>query len=203
MLRNVSDPSFTVFTPDPAKANGAGIIVCPGGVWRVLAWEHEGITPVRWLAARGYTAFLLKYRVRGTPPDPAEYAENVAKRFAGIPAVIPGAKAPRALADGLPDESIPAPGKSPATTAVPRSRSSASEPPNGASSRIGLAWSAFPPAPFWPPTSRWNRAAHRWPSSRRSMAARPGPPRVVVENCPDCCSLCLRKTTKATTTKKT
>ena len=107
MLRNVSDPSLTVFTPDPVKANGAGIIVCPGGVWRVLAWEHEGINPARWLAARGYTAFLLKYRVRGTPPDPAEYAETVAKRFAGIPAVIPGAKAPRALADGLPDESIP------------------------------------------------------------------------------------------------
>jgi dienelactone hydrolase len=107
MLRNVSDPSLTVFAPDPAKANGAGIIVCPGGVWRVLAWEHEGINPARWLAARGYTAFLLKYRVRGTPPDPAEYAETVAKRFAGIPAVIPGAKAPRALADGLPDESIP------------------------------------------------------------------------------------------------
>jgi len=40
-------------------------------------------------------------------PDPAEYAETVAKRFAGIPAVIPGAKAPRALADGRPDESIP------------------------------------------------------------------------------------------------
>jgi hypothetical protein len=61
MLRNVSDSSLTVFTPDPAKANGVGIIVCPGGVWRVLAWEHEGINPARWLAARGYTAFLLKY----------------------------------------------------------------------------------------------------------------------------------------------
>jgi hypothetical protein len=43
MLRNVSDPSLTVFTPDPGKANGAGIIVCSGGVWRVLAWEQEGI----------------------------------------------------------------------------------------------------------------------------------------------------------------
>ena len=107
MLRNVSDPSLTVLMPDPAKANGVGVIVCPGGAWRVLAWEHEGINPARWLTARGYTAFLLKYRVRGTPPDPAEYAESVAKRFAGIPAVIPGAKAPRALADGLPDEDIP------------------------------------------------------------------------------------------------
>jgi dienelactone hydrolase len=107
MLRNVSDPSLTVFTPNPAKANGVGVIVCPGGVWRVLAWEQEGINPARWLAARGYTAFLLKYRVRGTPPDPAAFAETTAKRFANMPKMIPGAKAPRTLADGLPDESIP------------------------------------------------------------------------------------------------
>jgi dienelactone hydrolase len=107
MLRNVSDPTLTVFAPDPTKANGVGIIVCPGGAWRVLAWEHEGIHPARWLAARGYTTFLLKYRVRGTPPDPAEFAEAVAKRMAGAPPAIPYAKAPRAMADAMPDETLP------------------------------------------------------------------------------------------------
>jgi hypothetical protein len=107
MLRNVSDPGLTVFAPDPAKANGVGVIVCPGGAWRALAWEHEGMNPARWLASRGYTAFLLKYRVLGTPPDPGEFAEMVAKRFAGMPTVIPDAKAPRAVAAALPDESIP------------------------------------------------------------------------------------------------
>jgi hypothetical protein len=96
MLRNVSDPSLTVFMPDPAKANGAGVIVCPGGAWRVLAWEHEGIAPARWLAARGCTAFLLKYRVLGSPPDPVEFAAAVNKM----------AEAPRALADAIRDESI-------------------------------------------------------------------------------------------------
>lgn len=107
MLRNISEPSLTVFAPDPAKANGTGVIVCPGGGWRVLAWEQEGINPARWLAGRGYTAFLLKYRLLGTPLDPAEFAGGMAARRAGMPAVIPGVKAPRALADGLPDESIP------------------------------------------------------------------------------------------------
>ena len=43
MLRNVSVPSLTVFRPDAAKANGVGVIVCPGGGWRLLAWEHEGV----------------------------------------------------------------------------------------------------------------------------------------------------------------
>jgi dienelactone hydrolase len=106
MLRNVSDPSLTVFAPDRAKANGVGVIVCPGGAWRVLAWEHEGINPARWLTARGYTAFLLKYRVLGTPPDPAEFSEAVSKMAASMPSTIPGAKAPRALADAMPDPSV-------------------------------------------------------------------------------------------------
>jgi dienelactone hydrolase len=107
MLRNVSDPSLIVFAPDPAKANGIGVIVCPGGAWWVLAWEHEGIDMARWLAARGYTAFLLKYRVRGSPSDPAEFAAAVSKMAANMPTMIPGARAPRAVADALPDESIP------------------------------------------------------------------------------------------------
>lgn len=47
----------------PSKPEGVGVIVCPGGGWRILAWEHEGTEVVRWLTAHGYTAFLLKYRV--------------------------------------------------------------------------------------------------------------------------------------------
>jgi dienelactone hydrolase len=107
MLRNVSDPTLTVFAPDPTKANGVGVIVCPGGAWRVLAWEHEGIDMARWLAARGYTAFLLKYRLRGSPPDPAEFAAAVSRMAANMPTMIPGAKAPRAMADAMPDETVP------------------------------------------------------------------------------------------------
>ena len=30
-LRNVSRPTLTVVRPDPARANGTGVIVCPGG----------------------------------------------------------------------------------------------------------------------------------------------------------------------------
>ena len=71
VLRNVSEPTLNVFRP--AKPNGVGVIVCPGGGWRILTWEHEGIDVARWLTARGYTAFLLKYRVRGTPAAQADY----------------------------------------------------------------------------------------------------------------------------------
>jgi acetyl esterase/lipase len=75
-LRNVSKPTVTVFRPEPAKANGIGAIVAPGGGWRMLAWEHEGIDVARWLNERGYTAFLLKYRLMGTPVDPDAYMET-------------------------------------------------------------------------------------------------------------------------------
>lgn len=98
MLRNVTDPTLTVFRPDPAKANGVGVIVCPGGGWRILAWTHEGLDLARWLTDRGYTAFLLKYRVKGTPPDPDAFAAEMAAMDGRLAAPQPAAKVPRTLA---------------------------------------------------------------------------------------------------------
>jgi dienelactone hydrolase len=104
MLRNVSEPTLTVFRPQPGRANGIGVIVCPGGGWRILAWEHEGIDVARWLTARGYTAFLLKYRVMGTPVEPAAFAAQMAAMNAQLAAPLPAAKAPRKLRDLVSDE---------------------------------------------------------------------------------------------------
>ena len=73
MLRNVSEPTLSVFRPTNGKPNGVGVIVCPGGGWRILAWEHEGIDVAKWLTAHGYTAFVLKYRVHGTRAAQADY----------------------------------------------------------------------------------------------------------------------------------
>ena len=73
MIRNVSEPTLAVFPPTNGKPNGVGVIVVPGGGWTLLAWEHEGTDVVKWLTAKGYTAFLLKYRVQGTPPTQEGY----------------------------------------------------------------------------------------------------------------------------------
>ncbi len=106
MLRNVSDPTLTVYRP--ARANGVGVIVAPGGGWRILAWEHEGVDVATWLAARGYTAFLLKYRLAPTPPDPAKFAE-VSARMSGPLSQIRQAKdAPRQIEEILADETTKA-----------------------------------------------------------------------------------------------
>jgi acetyl esterase/lipase len=99
MLRNVSEPTLTVFQPAPGTANGVGVVVCPGGGWRILAWEHEGLDVARWFAERGYTAFLLKYRVRGTPADPAKFLAAMAAVDALHAKARPAAEAPRAMGE--------------------------------------------------------------------------------------------------------
>jgi acetyl esterase/lipase len=97
MLRNVSDPTLTVFRPTNGKPNGTGVIVCPGGGWRILAWAHEGLAVARWLAARGYTAFLLKYRVHGTPAAQADYDAWEANLVSRIDVTLRGRAALRAV----------------------------------------------------------------------------------------------------------
>jgi acetyl esterase/lipase len=64
LISNVTTPTLTVVAPAAGTANGTAIIVCPGGGFQNLAITHEGEMVARWLADRGITAFILKYRVR-------------------------------------------------------------------------------------------------------------------------------------------
>jgi len=50
------------------KPTGAAMIVCPGGGYRALMMTYEGHDIAHWLAARGITAIVLKYRVHPYPP---------------------------------------------------------------------------------------------------------------------------------------
>ncbi len=62
-IRNVHNPSLTVFFPPAEKANGAAVIVCPGGAHRFLTIDAEGNNPAKFFAERGVAAFVLKYRL--------------------------------------------------------------------------------------------------------------------------------------------
>jgi dienelactone hydrolase len=77
-VRNVTRPTLTPVLPARGKANGAAVIVAPGGAFMLLAMEHEGWNVARALADRGIAAFVLKYRLIPTPADEAE-----AGRFMG------------------------------------------------------------------------------------------------------------------------
>jgi hypothetical protein len=62
-VKNVHDPSVTVFLPPPEKASGAAVIVVPGGGHRLLVFNAEGRDPAQFLASLGVAAFALKYRL--------------------------------------------------------------------------------------------------------------------------------------------
>jgi len=64
--RNVTQihkPSLTPYLPAAGKANGAAIVIAPGGGHSKLCIDHEGHNLARWLAERGTAAFVLKYRL--------------------------------------------------------------------------------------------------------------------------------------------
>ncbi|QKJ18936.1 alpha/beta hydrolase [Microbacterium hominis] len=63
-IQNVSVPTVTAIRPHPDTATGAAMIVLPGGAFGALAWDVEGIEIGQFLAERGITAFVLKYRIR-------------------------------------------------------------------------------------------------------------------------------------------
>lgn len=67
MVRNVSNPTMTVFSPK-GNNTGAAVIVFPGGGYMALAVELEGSEICEWLASIGVTGILLKYRVPASGP---------------------------------------------------------------------------------------------------------------------------------------
>jgi acetyl esterase/lipase len=62
-VKNVQNPSVTVYLPPKEKANGAAVVICPGGGHRLLVYNAEGRDPALFLNSLGITCFVLKYRL--------------------------------------------------------------------------------------------------------------------------------------------
>src|SRR5258705_8612536 len=62
-VRNIHNPSITVFLPPKEKANGAAVLIVPGGGHRELVFKAEGVEPAKFLNDLGVTAFVLKHRL--------------------------------------------------------------------------------------------------------------------------------------------
>src|SRR5262245_58205615 len=58
-------PTLTVYRAPADKANGAAVVVCPGGGYAGLAMDHEGKQVAEFFNGLGVTAFVLKYRTAG------------------------------------------------------------------------------------------------------------------------------------------
>lgn len=59
----ISRPRMAVFRP--TRPNGAAVLITPGGGYRWVVVDKEGYEMGRWLAARGFTVFVLFYRLPG------------------------------------------------------------------------------------------------------------------------------------------
>ena len=94
---NVVDPTLTMVAPDPATVNGTAIVICPGGGFHALSINSEGFAVARWLAAKGVTCFVLKYRLAECKTnDPAQEMNDKGPLDQAVAPIIP-----LALADGL------------------------------------------------------------------------------------------------------
>jgi acetyl esterase/lipase len=72
----VTNPAIEIYPADPSKSNRCAVIVCPGGAYRILAYDKEGTEIAEWLNKLGYSAFVLQYRI----PDKKEGALQDAQR---------------------------------------------------------------------------------------------------------------------------
>lgn len=66
VLHKISKPTIEVFLPKKEIAQGTAVIICPGGGYRVNAYQHEGIQVAQMLNEVGISAFVLKYRIPDT-----------------------------------------------------------------------------------------------------------------------------------------
>lgn len=77
-VKHINNPSLTVYLPAKEKANGAAVVICPGGGHALLVINAEGTEPAKFLADLGVTVFVLKYRLAREEGSPYNL-ENVVK----------------------------------------------------------------------------------------------------------------------------
>jgi acetyl esterase/lipase len=69
-VRNVNNPSITVYLPPREKATGTAVLIAPGGGFRELVFNAEGKQAAEFLNSIGVAAFALKYRLPGEQGSP-------------------------------------------------------------------------------------------------------------------------------------
>jgi acetyl esterase/lipase len=62
VFSQVSVPTYILHRPEKGKSNGVALVICPGGGFRDVWFDREGNDFGLWLAQRGITSLVLKYR---------------------------------------------------------------------------------------------------------------------------------------------
>ena len=61
--RFVHEPVLDVYHAADEDNTGAAVVICPGGGYSALAYQHEGIQVAKWLNDNGITGIILRYRM--------------------------------------------------------------------------------------------------------------------------------------------
>jgi len=97
VVTNVSVPTMEVFRPNEGAGNGAAVVIAPGGGLYALSIASEGTEVAKWLAAKGFTAFVLKYRLVPTGENGVEEAASAGINILNTVKPV----LPLSIADGL------------------------------------------------------------------------------------------------------
>lgn len=77
---------LTVFLPDQKRATGRAVVLCPGGAYKHLAFEHEGTQWANFFNQQGIALIVLKYRMphgnKAVPLSDALEAVRTVRRHA-------------------------------------------------------------------------------------------------------------------------
>ena len=157
-------PKLTVYRAPDEDANGAAVVVCPGGSYGRLAADHEGKQVAEWLNSFGVSAFVLQYRLgpRYRHPAPLQDAQRAIRMVRARAAewgVDPGRV-------GILGFSAGGHLASTAATHFDDGRADAADPIERQGSRPDFAVLAYPVISLEGP------AAHS--NSRRNLLGRPG-----------------------------
>ena len=62
-ISEVDEPTIEVFLPSKKFRSGEAVVICPGGGYRILAYDKEGTDIAKWFNSKGISAVVLKYRL--------------------------------------------------------------------------------------------------------------------------------------------
>ena len=66
-VRQVHQPTITVYLPEKNLATGVAVLLAPGGGYEHVTIDKEGHDVARWLVTQGVAGIVLKYRLPKTP----------------------------------------------------------------------------------------------------------------------------------------
>lgn len=69
-VKNIHNPSITVFKAADSIATGTSVLICPGGGHRELVFDAEGTDAALYFNKLGITAYVLKYRLAREEASP-------------------------------------------------------------------------------------------------------------------------------------